>query len=1288
MDDQHKTREELLAELAALREQLTHLEAHQRSISPERGPRVWEFIQRQLAAMEAAIDGMAILNREGVYLYLNPAHAQIYGYGSPEELLGQTWRVLYDEAELRRFDAEIMPLLQRDGHWRGEATGKRKDGSTFPQALSLSLLPDGGIICIVRDITAEQRDRAALAASEERFRCLVESMDDIVFTLDTAQRHTGVYGHWLERYGTKPEVFLGKTTREVLGDAAAPPHEEANRRALAGESITYEWSAPGPGGLSHFQTTVSPLRDASGDVVGIVGVGRDITSLRRAEEVLAARARQQEALARLARRALAPLELDQLFTEATQLVAETLAVEYSKVLELLPGGEELLLRAGVGWREGLVGVARVRADTASQAGYTLLTDAPVLVEDLAQETRFTPLPLLREHGVVSGMSVVIPGEMRPFGVLGAHTRRRRAFTQDEARFLQSMAHLLALAIEHQKTEQALAQRQRELETLNRLGLALAQTLDLDEVCRIAHTHVAQLVDCSCFGISLWDAAEGTLRAAFMVSDGETLDISRFPPLRIPPAPARGRGRAIVSGAPELVEDVPAAAQANGAAIHVGTPGDERVARTALYVPMLVQGQVRGLLEVQSYRPQAYSAAQVALLQPVANWIGLALENAQLFREARRYAAELEARLAELRQAHEELQRSNARLNTLIDHSPVPIWTLTPQGIVTRWNAAAERVFGWSAQEALGQTLPIIPLEAEEEFRALIQRVTGGESLSGLELRRRRRDGTMIDISVYATPIRDAQGQVAEIMAVVLDITSQKQAIEALRESERRFRELLETADLIAIILDLEGRILFCNDFLLNLTGWKREEIWGRNWLELFIAPELRESLRARLFEPLSSGHILIYNDNEILTRSGQRRLIHWTNVPLRDRAGAIIGIASLGEDITERKRLEEQLRQAQKMEVVGRLAGGVAHDFNNLLTAIGGYATFAQDALPPDHPARPDLEQVLKTVARAARLTGQLLAFSRRQTITPQPLNLNDVVTDASKMLRRLIGEDIELVLALASDLGTIQADPGQLEQVLLNLAVNARDAMPNGGKLIIETANVDLDEAYVQRHLGARPGPHVLLAVTDSGVGMSDEVKQHLFEPFFTTKEPGKGTGLGLATVFGIVKQNGGNIWVYSELGQGTTFKIYLPRVDAPAEALPLKDELGYLPRGRETILVVEDEAAVREIAVRTLVQLGYRVLQASDGAEALAVASTYPGEIHLLATDVVMPQMNGKELADCLQKVRPGLRVLFLSGYTSNAIVHHNILERGVVLIQKPFTASALARKVREALERNPIA
>jgi two-component system cell cycle sensor histidine kinase/response regulator CckA len=524
-----------------------------------------------------------------------------------------------------------------------------------------------------------------------------------------------------------------------------------------------------------------------------------------------------------------------------------------------------------------------------------------------------------------------------------------------------------------------------------------------------------------------------------------------------------------------------------------------------------------------------------------------------------------------------------------------------------------------------------------------------------------------------------QGRVVvRIAGLAEDVTERKRVADELRESERRFRGMLANLHLVSLMLDKEARITYCNDHLLQLTGWTRDEVIGANWFERFLAPDA--NMQATFASLLVDAPEAWHHENEILTRAGGRRLIRWNNSVLRSPSGEVVGTSSIGEDVTEQKRIAAQLLQAQKMEAVGRLAGGVAHDFNNALGVILGYTELlmreAGDA------QRGKLQQILNASQRAAGLTRQLLAFSRRQVVDPKILDLNALLADVQRMLGRLIGEDVEVVIVPFEGLGRVKADLGQLEQVVMNLCVNARDAMPEGGQLRIQTANAEVDAGYTAQHEPMAPGRYVMLAVTDNGSGIEKELLSKIFEPFYTTKDPGKGTGLGLATVYGIVKQSGGFVWVYSELERGTCFKIYLPRVDDVVDTAEVR--AAAMPsRGTETILLVEDEAALRTIARETLEAHGYRVYEASSAREAFEVArSSRTTPIQLLLTDVVMPGLNGRALAEALMAEHPGLKVIYMSGYTDDVIAHSGVLETGVILLEKPFSALALLGRVRQAL------
>jgi PAS domain S-box-containing protein len=510
------------------------------------------------------------------------------------------------------------------------------------------------------------------------------------------------------------------------------------------------------------------------------------------------------------------------------------------------------------------------------------------------------------------------------------------------------------------------------------------------------------------------------------------------------------------------------------------------------------------------------------------------------------------------------------------------------------------------------------------------------------------------------------------------------AQESLRRSEANFRSLVTNAPYGVCSCDSTGKILDANPAFLELLGMTaKDELVGQHLFSLYSETEqwfqLADYLRSS--EPFKAltAEWKRKNGTTVVRVSGRS--------VLNGRAEGVV-FEIFAEDVTERRALEQQLRQSQKMEAVGRLAGGIAHDFNNLLMVISGYSEFLLERLGAEPHLRGPAQEIASAADRASSLTRQLLAFSRKQMLAPRIVNLNDIATENLKMLTRMIGEDIDLVMIPAQSLWSVRADAGQIEQVIMNLAVNARDAMPSGGKLTIETSNTSLDDEYARLHAPLRPGDYVMITISDTGVGMDSETQSHIFEPFFTTKGP-KGTGLGLSTVYGIVKQSGGYIWVYSEMGKGTTFKIYLPRVMGTGEPLQLAAaplQFQKVEPGTETILLVEDEANLRYLARQYLEKQGYKVIEAADGAVAMQIAVAHEAVIHLLLTDVIMPGMNGRELAQRISEIRPNVKVLYMSGYTENVIGHNGTLDAGVRLLQKPFNLRDLKIKVREVLDATP--
>lgn len=620
---------------------------------------------------------------------------------------------------------------------------------------------------------------------------------------------------------------------------------------------------------------------------------------------------------------------------------------------------------------------------------------------------------------------------------------------------------------------------------------------------------------------------------------------------------------------------------------------------------------------------------------------------------------------------------SAAANSIVitDHAGTILWV----------NRAFTELTGYKEEDVVGTNPRILSSGKHERdyYRNLWDTILSGRVWRG-ELINRRKDGSLYTEEMTITPVLSPRGEVAHFIAIKQDVTERQRREQELREAEERYREIFEDSVLGMFQCTPDGRYLRVNRAMARMFGAESPEAYIAEIedvrKQLYVDSDRRKEFEVQIRK---DGSVRDF-EFQAYRRDGTRvwllentRAVHLPNGEIAYYEGTL-------QDVSERKALEAQLRQAQKMEAVGRLAGGVAHDFNNMLGVISGYSEMLSEALSRDSSLLPKVQEIRKAVKRAASLTQQLMAFSRQQILQPRVLSINTIVAETSNMLRRLIGEDVELVFKPDPYLGNAKADPGQIVQIIMNLAVNARDAMPNGGQLIIETRNVELDEAYHASHPGARVGEYVLLTVSDTGCGMDAATLSHIFEPFFTTKELGRGTGLGLSIIYGIVKQSDGYVSAYSEPGIGSTFRVYLPRVYEKVQNFDLARAVRVLPKHAETILLVEDQIEVRRPVREYLHGCGYHILEAADGCEAVQIATTQPS-IQVLITDVVMPGMNGIELSQTITELCPGVRVIYISGYSHSAITAHGMLTQDVVLVEKPFELRKLAEIVDGVLSQH---
>jgi len=921
--------------------------------------------------------------------------------------------------------------------------------------------------------------------------------------------------------------------------------------------------------------------------------------LSRTEAQLRATARQQEAVAHVGQRALAGAPPDELIAGAVAIVARVLEVPFASVLELRPESRTLLLRGGVGWRDGAVGRTVLTADADSHAGYVLRSTGPVVVEDLATDARFGSAPLLAAHRVVSSLSVLVHGKGRPFGILGVHTAAPREFTIHDTHFLQAVANVLATAIDRAHSEEALRRSEEHFRSLIENASDIVTIVGENGVFRYASPSVERVLG---------------------YAPGELLERNAFDYVHR--------------------EDIPVVAEALAGAIH--HPG---VPQAAQFRFRAQDGSWRVLEAVGQARVGPGDAAQLIV-------------NARDVTERRRQ--------------ERALRENKERLRTVIAGAPLVLFALDREGVFTMVEGRGLDAVGVRPALLIGRSAFELFADLPQALADVRRALTGETFSSTVEV-----FGVVFE--AWYSPVRDAEGAVAGVIGVGTDITERCRAEAALRQSEESHRALVQHASYAIYRSSVEGRFLTVNAALVRMLGYESKEQLLAVDLGADVYADAEE--RRRILARFDSDDVV--EGIEVLwkRRDGGEILVRLSGRAVRRPDGAIDCFETIAEDVTERRALEEQLRQSQKMEAIGQLTGGIAHDFNNLLTIILANAQLVAKVLPSGQAdAHADLRDVMGAALRGRVMVKELLGFARRSRLDLQPVNLGGLISDLSGFLRRILPADVEIVISGGEELPEVRADVLAAEQILFNLATNARDAMPDGGVLRIETSRAHLTEDQRLVCGAVRADEHVCLAVGDTGIGMDEDTQARIFEPFFTTKPPGKGTGLGLATVYGLVKQHGGGIEVDSEPGKGTRFRIYFPIADEVAVAVRPRAGVAEVRGGRETVLVVEDDDQLRRSAKRILEAAGYQIVTAADGLEALeALRQT---GVQLVFSDLVMPRLGGHALYDAARRAGHTTPFLFASGYSDPERAAS--LDPSAPLLHKPWTESDLLTRIREILDR----
>jgi PAS domain S-box-containing protein len=1173
---------------------------------------------------------------QGRFLFCNPTGLRILKY-SESELLGLNYLAVIRPDQRAAAEAFYkLQLIDNTPSTYYEFSALARDGTVVLVGQNVQLVTENreivGFQAVARDMTERKRSEEALRQLEE-YRNLFQLANDAILVLDVSEGTVlDVNDKACESYGIVRDQFIGRKLRDITRDSVGIEHR-IERLRTEGKLQEFEVVHVRPDGSPINFLVNTSLIEYQGRKA-ILSISRDITERKRAEEAL----RESEE-------------------------------SYHRLVELSPDG--ILVH-----RDGILGFV-------NSAGLRLIgcsSESAIIGKSIFDLLRPEYRELMRERVArLQRGELLPPVEVKVTRLDGSEIDcevMSVPFTHKDQPAVQVVVRDIT---ERKRAEEALRESQESYQRI----------VEISPDAIIVHRDgVVEFVNNA--GVKMIGA----------VSKSELIGQSVF--YRIPPAYREAMA--------------------------------ERVGR-------LQQGEFPPPIEIKLTRLDDTEIDCEVLSVPFGRGDDFAVQVIARDITRRKRAEQEQNRLqGERDQLLEQLQLQ-------MEFMPIAFLLTDADFCTTYWNPAAERIFGFTKEEVLGTYghQLIVPPDSQVFVKEMFKRLAAGETLSSSFGDNVTKDGRRITCEWYAAPLKKADGTFVGIMSMAQDMTQQKQAAHSLQEANRRalvdYERLVERIatlgqtlgsahELTTIFRALRDFTIVsvpCDGIVISLydeaKGTRRPTYCWVDHTEVALNDLIEIPVRdGSTGRAIKSGLVIIDNDfQRQLQAMGAPVLIgesvegkepqsaltapmtvmgrtfgcveiqcHQAGAYSNDHAAAMRMAANLAANavanvnLMERDQVkEEQLRQSQKMDAIGQLAGGVAHDFNNLLTVITGYSELSLKRMAKDDPLRRNIEGITKAGLRAAGLTRQLLAFSRRQMLQAKVLDLNTVVREMDQMLQRLIGEDMDLVTLLKPSLGQIKADPGQLEQVLLNLVVNARDAMPKGGKITIETGHKYLEEAYASEHVGVTPGHFVVLTVSDTGVGMDAETQKRIFDPFFTTKEVGKGTGLGLSTVYGIVKQSEGSIWVYSEVGSGTTFKVYLPRVDEITEADESANGSHDVRGGSETILLVEDEDLVRDMAVESLEQYGYAVISAANGEEGLRLCRDFEGRIDLVITDVVMPGMSGRELAEHIAALRPETSVLYMSGYTDDAIVRHGILEENMSFIQKPFLPDALARKARELLD-----